>query len=230
MSENSGNRNIIGYKSLRKHYRGTLGTQSRKATSPSNSQDLATQALILRSVPPKHMLTLAGVAKGWAWRLTQLQPTAGLGLSRLILQPLFRIGLCSPWLQLNSLLCRPDPRPRPETGFPKHRAKRCGQTWPCRFQVQILTQTAAKPEFVHAEHVQLLTKFKNCSWGLVRPTANLRLDKQIPKSTGVENFSAFLEVLSRQIRPLENILFPQVTHFYKTDISFLNIDVISYHP
>lgn len=37
MSENSGKRNIIGYKSLGKYYRGTLGAQRRKATSPSNS-------------------------------------------------------------------------------------------------------------------------------------------------------------------------------------------------
>lgn len=53
-----------------------------------------------------------------------------------------------------------------------------------------------------------LTKFKSCSWGLVRLTANLRLDKLILKSTGAENFSTFLKVLRRQIRPVENILPP----------------------
>lgn len=85
MSENSGNRNIIVYKSLRRYYRGTLGIQSTKATSPSSSWDLAIQAPILRLVPPKRMLAQAGVAKDWGWRLTHLQHPVGLGLSGVIL-------------------------------------------------------------------------------------------------------------------------------------------------
>lgn len=38
-------------------YSFTEGKQNRKATFPSNSQDLATQAPILYSVPPKHVLS-----------------------------------------------------------------------------------------------------------------------------------------------------------------------------
>lgn len=54
MSESD--RNIMLCKSLRKYYRGTLGAQSRKATSLSNSQDPAAQVLIL-GCPQSHLST-----------------------------------------------------------------------------------------------------------------------------------------------------------------------------
>lgn len=100
------------------------------------------------------------------------------------------------------------------------------------FQGQALALAAAKPRCVHGQHVQLVTKLQSCSWGPASPTAQPRSGKHILKSTGVENGSAFLELLSTWIRPVENLLFPQATHFYKPGFfSFfsLNIDVISYH-
>lgn len=54
MSESD--RNIMLCKSLKKYHRGTLGAQSRKETSPSNSQDPANQVLTL-GCPQSHLST-----------------------------------------------------------------------------------------------------------------------------------------------------------------------------
>lgn len=53
MSESTGDRNILNCKRFKKYYR---AAQSRKATSPSNSQDPATQVLML-GCPQSHLST-----------------------------------------------------------------------------------------------------------------------------------------------------------------------------
>lgn len=150
-----------------------------------------------------------GVPKGWARRLTQLQPPAAQGDLAALTQDLVTSA------PIKALHIRPKAQARgfPSRGMWFHVAMALSQG-------QAPALAATKPRCVHAQHVQLLTKLQSCSWGPASPTAQLKSGKHILKSTGVENCSAFLELLSTQIRPVENLLFPQATHFYKPGFFF----------
>lgn len=133
MSESSGDGNMMLCKSLRKYYRGTLRAQSRRATSPSNSQDPAAQVPAMGS--PQSQLSLAGVPRGWAQRPTQPSPRRP--------HPGFEVPTLAP---TKAFTAKSEPRPRPG-GFPKQRG--CGSTWPrccCQpqcMQAQLVTTCSA---------------------------------------------------------------------------------------
>lgn len=103
-SERSGDRNILNCKRFKKYYR---GAQSREATSPSNSQDPATQVLML-GCPQSHLSTR------WSPQAlgTDTDPAPAHG-DLTALSP--RIWSRSPWLQPSLYSTRQGPA---QGGFP----------------------------------------------------------------------------------------------------------------
>lgn len=198
-------------------YSFTEGIQSRKATFPGNIQDLAT--LILCSVSARQVLSLAGVT-----RARQCHHGSGVVEGNLA-------ALIQDWIVFLASTKVISKQVRP-----KIQGQKCGLHTFCNvLWLDVAMSLPSSDSYPDSDKAQLLCVLSMCNFlqnsravaGSITPPASLSLDNQILKSTAAECFSISNEVLRRQIRPVENILFLQVMHFYESDISFLNIHVTS---